>query len=103
MYRLIDTIFFVFILSVVLLWLTLPANAGQYCIPYTQGLEYQQQNGWELLEEVPKVNETIQLWGSTNRSFRYNMTTIFVPYMYDLRTGRHEDMMCQRVNLKWRD
>ena len=72
-----------------------PVMAGQYCVPYETALDYQVLNGWWMIDQFQKINETVQVWIDTDGN---HMLTIYVPDMYDLETGRHSDMMCQRRN-----
>jgi hypothetical protein len=84
---------------------TAPAMAQEYyCVPYEQGVQYQEENGWLLTN-----NQTKKTRGNSviviDRWYKYavitwakgtgSMITIGVPMMYDFLDGRHKDMMCK--------
>lgn len=77
------------------LWLlATPVSAMYYCVPFTDGVEYQKENGWTEGVTYNHGSHTVTIWYD-RMDMSSTMLTLKWENAYDMLTGRHYDMMCQ--------
>jgi len=69
-------------------------QAGYYCIKYDLAVQYQTELGWrKIREKEVTVTNVIEYWWHKEKDEL--MQTLKVYYVFDLSTGRIENLMCR--------